>query len=370
MKIERLELRHLRMPLVHFFETSFGRFTERDTVIVAAYSEGLVGYGEGVTTAAPFYSYETVETCWHIQRDFIAPFVLGRDLQDAATLMSILAPIRGHNMAKAGVEMACWDLWAQAQGVSVAALLGGTRERVPSGVSIGIQDSIEALRERIGAFLEEGYHRIKIKIKPGWDLETVEAVRRAFPEVPLMVDANSAYTLADADRLRGLDDYGLMMIEQPLAYDDIVDHARLQSQLKTPICLDESIHGPKDARQALDLGSCRLINIKAGRVGGLHQAQSIHDLCRQRDVPVWCGGRLESGIGRAHNIALASLPGFTLPGDISATARYYATDIVEPPVTLDPDGMVAVPQGPGLGVTIRQDILDRYTVRHEVLGGA
>ena len=379
MLIERVELRHIRMPLVHPFETSFGRQEERDVIIVKLFSQGLVGYGETASMAGPWYSYETIETCWHVQRDFLIPMMLGRDLKSPAQLMDLFAPVRGHNMAKTGLEEAFWDLAARQDGMSLAqalrqaavvslsnhqdAALGGTRNEIECGVSIGIQATPSHLLKRIEAFLAEGYRRVKIKIKPGWDLSVVREVRRVFPDIRLMVDANSAYTLDDAALFVALDEHHLLMIEQPLGYDDIVDHARLQGQIQTSLCLDESIHTPDHARQALDLESCRIINIKPGRVGGLHQAKRIHDLCQERAAPVWCGGMLETGIGRAHNVALASLPNFQLPGDISASKRYYQQDLVWPPFEITSEGMMAVPRGPGIGVEVDEEKLEEVTVR-------
>lgn len=365
MRIEQVELRHIRLPLVGPFETSFARETVRDIVIVKAWAEGLVGYGESASMAEPFYNYETTETCWHIQRDFLVPMLLERDIAEPLGLVKLFAPVRGHNIAKTGVEQAWWDLVARSEGQPLSRLLGGTRERIESGVSIGIQDTVDQLLERIGAFLSQGYRRIKIKIKPGWDIGVVEKVRQVFPEVPLMVDANSAYTLADADLLKAFDEYDLMMIEQPLGYDDIFDHAKLQSQIRTPLCLDESITTPDHARWAIELQSCRIINIKPGRVGGLYQARRIHDLCQERDVPVWCGGLLESGIGRAHNVAICSLPNFRLPADLSASSRYFDQDIVIPPWELNPDGTMTVPTDPGIGVEVNEKLLETFTVRKQ-----
>ncbi len=365
MLIERIELSHVRMPLIHPFETSFRRVEERNSIIVKIYSEGLVGYGETASMAGPWYSYETTETCWHTQRDFLIPAVLGKEIESVTQLMALFAPVRGHNMAKTGLEEAFWDLLAKREGKPLAELLGGTRGRIESGISIGIQATVPDLLERITSFIEEGYWRIKIKIKPGWDLAVVKEVRRAFPQVPLMVDANSAYSLGDVKLFKALDEYHLMMIEQPLGYDDIVDHAKLQREIATPLCLDESIHTLDHARQALELESCRIINIKPGRVGGLQQAKGIHDLCQERGVPVWCGGMLESGIGRAHNVALASLPNFRLPNDIAASKRYYSQDIVQPPIDLGPEGMITVPQGPGIGVEVDEERLERITVRRQ-----
>jgi O-succinylbenzoate synthase len=363
MRIDELEIRHVEMPLVHPFETSFGREDVRHTIIVAVRGGGLTGWGEAATSAGPWYEYETVETCWHVLNDFLAPAVAGRDVavpEDAARLM---APVRGHHLAKMGLEAAVWDLLGRAEGRSVGEMLGAARDRVPVGVSIGVQGSVPVLLERIAAFLADGYRRVKIKIRPGWDVDVVRQVRAQFPGVPLMVDANSAYTLADADRLAALDEFDLLMIEQPLAHDDLVDHAELQRRLRTPICLDESVPSLAAARAALALGSGRIVNIKPGRVGGLTVARAIHNLCLAHDVPVWCGGMLETGIGRAHNVALASLPGFTLPGDISASARYFHEDIVDPAFVVDADGMMAVPQGPGIGVAVCLDRLFGVTRR-------
>ncbi len=367
MRIEQIEVRHLALPLVHPFETSFGREEVRQTILVAVRSQGLTGWGEAATSAGPWYEYETVETCWHVLREFLAPRVVGQRVaapEDAARLM---VPVRGHNIAKMGLEAALWDLLARADGKSISQVLGGTRERVAVGVSIGVQGSIPVLLDRIGAFWAQGYSRIKIKIRPGWDVDVVRQVRERFPDVPLMVDANSAYTLADAGTLAALDGFELMMIEQPLAHDDLVDHAELQRRLHTPICLDESVNSMAAARSALALGSGRIINIKPGRVGGLTVAQTIHDLCWTNDVPVWCGGMLETGIGRAHNVALASLPGFALPGDISASARYFRQDIVEPPFEVNPDGTMTVPTGRGIGVEVVHDRIEAVTQRRAVV---
>jgi O-succinylbenzoate synthase len=362
-RIEGVELRHIRMPLVHPFETSFGRQEKRDVIIVKLVSQGVVGYGETASMTGPWYSCETIETCWHVQRDFLIPMMLGREVERPAQLMDLFAPVRGHNMAKTGLEEAFWDLSARQKGLPLAQALGGTRDEIECGVSIGIQATLSHLLERIEIFLAEGYRRIKIKIRPGWDLSVVREVRRLFPHISLMVDANSAYTLDDVELFVALDEHRLLMIEQPLGYDDIVDHARLQSQIQTPLCLDESIHTPDHARQALDLESCRIINIKPGRVGGLHRAKQIHDLCQERGAPVWCGGMLETGIGRAHNVALASLPNFRLPGDISASKRYYEQDLVWPPFEVTSEGMMAVPQGPGIGVEVDEERLEKVTVR-------
>lgn len=367
MHIDHIEIRHVEMPLVQPFETSFGREEVRQTLIIAVQGEGLTGWGEAPTSAGPWYEYETVETCWHVLRDFLGPMVVGRDVATGQDAVRLMARVRGHHMAKMGVEAAVWDLLAQAEGRSMSDMLGGTRDRVAVGVSIGIQDSVPALLERIEGYALEGYRRIKIKIRPGWDAEVVRQVRGRFPGVPLMADANSAYSLADAPLLETLDAFELMMIEQPLAYDDLVDHAELQRRLRTPICLDESVPSVAAARTALALGSGRIINTKPGRVGGLTAARAIHDLCREQGIPVWCGGRLETGIGRAHNVALASLPGFSLPGDISASARYFREDIVDPPFVLNPDSTITVPSRPGIGVQVLARRLQAATVRQAVI---
>ena len=355
MRIERLELRVLRLPLVRFFETSFGRIHDRTFLLVELEEDGAVGFGECVADAAPFYSAETTTTAWHIITDFIAPRVLGRAFDHPEQLFDALRGIRGHNMAKAAVEMAAWELFARQQGVPLARVLGGSRSRIDSGVSIGIQDGIDALLERVRVELAAGYRRIKIKIKPGWDLEPAERIRAAFGAIPLMVDANAAYQLADAGHLQALDPFDLMMIEQPLDYDDIRDHAALQRQIRTPICLDESIHSVAAARQAIETGACRIINIKPGRLGGHGQAIRVHDLAARHGIPVWHGGMLESGIGRAHNIHLSALPNFTMPGDVAASRRYYVPDLVDPPIEVDPDGTIAVPDAPGLGIRVDRD---------------
>jgi O-succinylbenzoate synthase len=369
MQIEQIEQFHVQMPLKHPFETSFGREETSGKVILAMYADGLVGYGESPADDAPYYSPETWETVWHVQRDYLIPMLLGSDVEHAADLPALFKRVRGHQMAKAGLESALWDLEARRVGVSVASLLGEgreRRERVESGVSIGIQETVDALLDRIAAFREVGYRRIKIKIKPGWDAEVVRRVLERFPGLTLMVDANSAYTLSDVDLLRALDAFDLLMIEQPLAHDDIIDHAALQREIKTPICLDESIHTLGRAREALALGSCQIINIKPARVGGMTTARAIQDLCQGVGIPVWCGGLLESGIGRAHNLAVAALPDFTLPGDISASDRYWAEDIVDPPFTLNPDGTLDVPGGPGIGVRVLRDRLERFSAHTAV----
>ena len=354
--IDRIELRLLRLPLVRFFETSFGRVHEREFLVVTVDGDGASGVGECVADASPFYSAETTRTAWHIITAFLAPLVLGRSFDHPREIFGALAVVRGHQMAKAAVEMAAWDLAARQRGVSLSALLGGEdRASIDSGVSIGIQDSLDELVERVAIERAAGYRRVKIKIKPGWDVQAVERVRAEFGDIPLMVDANAAYTLADAPRLAELDRFDLTMIEQPLDYDDIRDHARLQRDLGTAICLDESISSVRAAAEAIELGACRVINIKPGRVGGHAEARRLHDLAAAHGVPVWHGGMLESGIGRAHNIHLSTLPNFSLPGDIAASRRYYAPDLIDPEIEVRADGTIAVPDGPGIGVHIVAD---------------
>lgn len=325
----------------------------------------MTGHGECVADTDPFYLPETLGTVRHVLRDFLAPMAFAADLRDPRDLLPALARVRGHEMAKAGLEMAVWELFARREGVPLYRLLGGRGGEIASGVSVGLQKDVSALVEAVEREVAAGYRRIKIKIKPAKDRALVEAVRARFPSVPLMADANSAYTLADVPLFQALDAHDLMMVEQPLGWDDMVDHVALQRQIRTPVCLDESIRSPADARKALDLGACRIINIKAGRVGGLAASVAIHDLCRARGVPVWCGGMLESGIGRLANVHLQTLPGFTLPGDTSASARYFAEDLIDPPVTVSPHGTIAVPEGPGIGHEILWPRVERATVSRE-----
>jgi O-succinylbenzoate synthase len=340
----------LRLPLVRPFETSFGRLDAREFVLVAVRDGDVTGWGECVADADPFYSAETTATAWHVLTRYLIPSVLGASFEDPRGLARGWPPIRGHRMAKAALEMAAWDLHARLAGQPLWRMLGGTDRPIASGVSIGIQPSIEALVDRVAAELADGYQRIKIKVKPGWDRAPVEAIRARYPDVPLMVDANAAYTAEHAPVLRALDDFALMMIEQPLDYDDLVKHARLQTSLRTPICLDESIASPELAADALDLGACRIINIKPGRLGGFASSIAVHDLAVQRGVPVWHGGMLESGIGRAHNLHLSTLPGFSLPGDVAASRRYFVPDLIDPPIDVARDGTIAIPAGAGIGV--------------------
>jgi O-succinylbenzoate synthase len=362
MKINRVTLHHLRMNLRTPFETSFGRIDTRDCLLLEAEAGGLTGYGECVADRDPGYSYETAATDWLILSEFLIPALLNKEIETAQTLQKEMEFVRGNPMAKAALEMAFWDLQGKQQGRSLREMFGGAQKRVDVGVSVGLQASPAALVKTVEGYLEQGYRRIKIKIKPGRDVEDTRAVRRAFPEIRLQVDANSAYLLEDAAALLPLDELNLLLIEQPLSEDDLWDHHKLQKQFMTPLCLDESIISARHARQALEMQACRVINIKAGRVGGLSEALKIHTLCQELAIPVWCGGMLETGIGRASNLALASLPGFSLPGDISASERYYEEDITRERFTLNPDSTIDVPNGPGLGVDIDPLALQRATL--------
>ncbi|PLT33390.1 o-succinylbenzoate synthase [Bacillus sp. V5-8f] len=361
MKIKQVVLRQLKMELLYPFVTSFGTEYDRDFILVEAISDdGISGWAECVAMVDPFYNEETVKTCWHILEDHLIPIILQNEIEHPDEVSEkLFSHIRGNYMAKSALEGAIWDLYAKKQNTSLASLLGGTKKKIDVGVSIGIKDSMDSTIEVIASRLAEGYKRFKLKIKPGWDIELIDKVRKAYPDIPLMADANSAYTLRDIDRLKALDDYNLMMIEQPLAYHDIIDHAELQSRLRTPICLDESIHSFEDARKAIKLGSCKIINIKIGRVGGLTEASKIHDLSQEHGIPLWCGGMLESGIGRAHNIAITSLPNFTLPGDTAASSLYWAEDIIEPEVTVE-NGTITVPDAPGIGYEPNLEKIEKY----------
>ena len=361
--LESVQLREIHLPLVHYFETSFGRTDNRRIILVTVKTRDGVGYGECTAGEQPDYSCETTDTAWHILADFIIPNLLGKELEDARAVAGALRAIRGNRMAKAALETAVWDLEARFLGIPLSRHLGGVRKEIPCGVSIGIQASIAALLEKVGMELKAGYRRIKIKIKPGWELEPIRRIRGTFPDVPLMADANSAFRLSDLPLLRKLDPFDLMMIEQPLAEDDIVDHAALQRELATPICLDESIHSAEDARKAVEMGSCRIINVKLGRVGGYSEVLKINDYCGRHGIPIWCGGMLESGVGRAHNIAMSSLSAFSLPGDVSASKRYYAEDTVRPPVMVAPTGTISMPAGPGIGYDLDWERIQRATVR-------
>jgi O-succinylbenzoate synthase len=361
-KVDRVTIREIRMQLREPFEISSGVSHDRRVLLVTLQSGGITAWGECVAGETPAYSYETTDTAWSILTDLILPRVSGSVMESSADLLHVFEGIRGHPMAKAAVEMAAWDLEAKARGGSLASLVGGVRDCVPVGVSIGLQPTDDELHRKVGDYIEEGYARVKIKIKPGRDVGMLRGLCDRFPDVAFMADANSAYSLEDLPCLRELDQLNLIMIEQPLAHDDYLDHARLQGEMETPICLDESIRSVRDAALALELGACRIINIKPGRVGGLSEAKAIHDLCVEHDMPVWCGGMLESGVGRAHNVALASLPGFTLPGDISASKRYWKEDIVTPEFVLN-SGVIDVPSGPGIGVEVREDLVDAWSVR-------
>ena len=367
MQIKEVVLRELRMKLVTPFETSSMRTDVRRIVLVEVNVEGVNGWGECVAGETPAYSPETTETAWHILRDHLWPLMKERKFAAAADVWALLDGVRGHNMAKAGLETAVWDAEAKQRGVPLAKMLGGTRDEIASGVSVGIKESLDELVAAVRKELAAGYQRIKIKIKPGKDLEQVKRLRQEFPRIKLMVDANSAYTLQDLPLLQQLDAFHLMMIEQPLGWDDLYGHVDLQKKLQTPICLDECIHTFEQAEAAIALGACKIINIKTGRVGGYTVAKKIHDLCQAKQVPVWCGGMLESGIGRAHNIAISTLPNFTLPGDVTASKRYWNEDIIEPEVTVSAQGTIRVPTGAGIGYQPRLDAIEKLTVRKERL---
>jgi O-succinylbenzoate synthase len=367
MRLDEVSLYLVRLPLIHPFETSSSRKEHLDHILVrGATAQGVVGWGECASPSDPFYCPETTETCWHILHDFLVPMVLGREWKSIEELTDCYRLVKGNAFARAGLEMACWDALARSQDKALHQLLGGTRSEILSGVSLGIESDIEVLFGRIDQSLDQGYRRIKLKIRPGRDGDMVERIRARYPTVPLQVDANSAYTLDDLGTLKRLDGLDLLLIEQPLAHDDIIDHARLQAQFDTPICLDESIHSAADARKALDLGACRVINIKVSRLGGLLEAKRVHDHCYSRGVPVWCGGMHEFGIGRAANVAIASLPGFTLPGDVSGSDRYYRRDLVHPPI-LAARGAIALPSAPGLGVEPLEDEIREHALRTATL---
>jgi O-succinylbenzoate synthase len=369
MKIERVILRQIRMPLVHFFETSFGRTYERHMILVEVQGGGISGWGEVTAGENPFYNEEWTASAWLILHDYAAPRVIGRVLASPEDVYPLTAHIRGHNMARGALETAIWDLAARCDGVPLWKKIGGgARREIPCGVSIGIQDSVEQLLEKIERELADGYQRIKMKIKPGWDVDVVRRVRERFPDIKLMADANSAYTLADTAHLRKLDDFFLMMIEQPLSHDDIIDHAELQRCLQTPVCLDECIRTAHQAEQAIRLRACGIINIKLGRVAGFAEARRVHDAAQAAGIPVWCGGMLEAGIGRAHNVALASLSNFVLPGDVSASKRYWKRDIIRPAVETTPRGTIELRDEPGFGYALDRDFIASITVREEPVG--
>lgn len=366
MKIERVDLQRIKIPLNAPFETSMGIETHKECILVRAYSGSHVGFGESVAMDVPIYNEEDVDTVWYMLQKYLIPQLFSREIEHPDEVSRLFSWMRRNHMAKAALEGAVWDLYARQNGISLSQALGGTRSTIDVGVSIGIEPTIEKLLQRVDGFVREGYKKIKVKIKPGFDVEPMRAIRQKFgPDVPLMADANSAYTLGDLELLKALDDFGLIMIEQPLAHDDIIDHATLQRQLQTPICLDESIHTVEDARKAIELGSCKIINIKVGRVGGLTEAKHIHDLCQAHQVPVWCGGMLEAGIGRAHNIAIASLSNFTIPGDTSPSHRYFAEDIVTPLIDFAESGVLSVPASPGIGYEINEAAIRNALVEHK-----
>ncbi len=369
MKVEAITLRELCMPLKHFFETSFGRIESRRVLLVTVLCDGIEGWSECVAADGPFFSYEWIETAWATIRDFLAPVLIGMNLTRAKDSASLMSRVRGHSMAKAALENALWDAEAKQLQQPLWKLLGGTLNEIACGVSIGIQNSREQLLEKIETELAAGYQRIKVKVKPGWDLDVLAKIRQRWPQILLSCDANSAYRPNDLDHLRKFDEFQLLMIEQPLWDDDIYQHAALQRQLKTSICLDESIRQARDAEHAIEMGACRIINIKVGRVGGFSEAIAVHDLCQRHGIPVWCGGMLETGIGRAHNVALSTLPNFSLPGDVSASKRYWHEDLVEPEIEVSPRGTIAVSNSPGTGYTIKSDLIQRLTVRTETIRG-
>ena len=365
--IDAVHLREINMPLAFPFETSFGVTTMRRVLLVEVESDGLSAWGECVAGEHPYFSEETIDTAWMIAETELVPRLLETELVGGGSCPALFRQVRGHRMAKAALENAVWDLEAQKKRIPLAELLGGSRSVIPCGVSIGIQPSQTALMEKIAEALEAGYQRIKLKCKPGWDTKVFEAVRKRWPEIVLSCDANSAYRLRDADHLASFDAFDLLMVEQPLWYDDFYYHSMLQKRLKTPICLDESIHNRRDALAAIEMESCRIINIKLGRVGGFSEAIAVHNAAQERGIPVWCGGMLESGVGRSHNIALSTLENFTLPGDVSASARYWAEDIVEPEITVSPEGEIAIPDTPGRGYEVRTDLVEQLTVRKETI---
>jgi o-succinylbenzoate synthase len=366
-KIEAITLREIRMPLVHFFETSFGRTTERRILLVTVHTGGPDGWGECVAGEGPFYSEESIDTAWYALENYLAPSLLGKAVEKGVDAPALLGRIRGHRMAKGALENAVWDAEAQERQLPLWHLLGGSQAEIACGVSIGIQDSVEQLLGKIETELAAGYRRIKVKCKPGWDVKIFERIRGRWPDILLSCDANSAYTLDQVEHLKQFDRFNLLMIEQPLWHDDFYFHAQLQKQLKTAICLDEAIHGRRDAQAAIELGACRIINVKVGRVGGFSEAVEVHNVARQSGIPVWCGGMLESGVGRSHNIALSTLPNFTLPGDVSASKRYWKEDIIEPAVEVSPQGLIKVPEVAGRGFKIRTDLVEKLTVRKKQL---
>jgi o-succinylbenzoate synthase len=369
MKIEAITLRELRMPLKHFFETSFGRTEERRVLLITADCEGVEGWSECVAGEGPFFSDEWIETAWATIREFLAPSLIGRNIAHAKESAALMSRVRGHNMAKAALENALWDAEAQSTNQPLWKLLGGSRNEIDCGVSIGIQDSHEQLLEKIETELGAGYKRIKVKVKPGWDVDVLGKIRKRWPKILLSCDANSAYRPSDLSHIKKFDDFGLLMIEQPLWHDDIAHHAKLQRELKTALCLDESVRHARDAETAIELKACRIINIKVGRVGGFSEAIAVHNVCERNQIPVWCGGMLETGIGRAHNIALSTLPNFKLPGDVSASKRYWTEEITDPEIEVTPRGTIHVGNSAGTGYVPKKKLIDKLTVRKEILRG-
>jgi len=367
MRLHSLILREIHLQLVTPFETSMDRVTRRRIILAEAHVDGVSGWGECTAGETPYYCPEDTDTAWHILKNYLWPRLKGRELASAADVWPLLEQVRGHNMAKATVETAIWDAEARLKNIPLWKLIGGERQEIPCGVSIGIKESLDELAETVKKELAAGYQRIKIKIKPGKDLAPVQRLRQDFPRIKLMVDANSAYRKDDWPLLKQLDAFYLMMIEQPLGWDDLFGHVEVQKNLQTPICLDECIHSYEQAEAAIALGACKIINIKLGRVGGLLQAKRIHDLCQTNGIPIWCGGMLESGIGRAQNIALSTLPNFSLPGDVTASKRYWHEDVITPEVTVTPLGTIHVPSGPGIGFTPLPDRIARITVRQDHL---
>lgn len=365
MNIEKITMRKMNLKLKFPFQTSFGTQTEREFIIVEVRDGENVGYGECVVSSRPLYSEETVKTAWHILEDFLIPAVLKKEIDHPDEISVLFKPIRRNNMAKSALEGAVWDLYAKKRGISLAAALGGEKKKIDVGISIGIQKSLDELLKVIEGHVQEGYKRFKLKIKPGRDLAVLEGVRKHFPDLKIMADANSAYTLKDIDLFKSFDPLNLMMIEQPLSHDDIIDHAKLQAEINTPICLDESIHSVEDARKAIELGSCKIINLKIGRVGGLTEAKKIHDYCADHGIPLWCGGMLESGIGRAHNVAITSLSNFKLPGDTAASSRYWEEDIISPEVIVN-DGQITIPEEPGIGYQPVASLIEKYTTEVKI----
>lgn len=369
MRVDAITLHEIRLPLVHFFETSFGRTYEREILLVCLHTDSGTAWGECVAGENPFYSDEWIASAWVTIEAHLAPMVMGKEMATAGESARLMAKVRGHRMAKAAIENALWAAEAEQKQAPLWKLLGGTRRQIECGVSIGIQDSPEQLLDKIQAELAAGYRRIKVKVKPGWDTNVLERIRQRWPDILLSCDANSAYTLDDFEHLGSFDRFNLLMIEQPLWNDDFYFHARLQKKIKTALCLDESIRQARDAEAAIELGACRIVNVKVGRVGGMTEAIRVHDVCARNKIPVWCGGMLETGVGRVHNVHLSTLPNFQLPGDVSASKRYWREDIVEPEVEVTPDGLINVPDAPGTGYRVREDLIEKWTVRKTTIRG-